>query len=99
MGVFLFVRWLHLFLVTLLGMAAADLYDVLDHAVVGAFFALSVVLSATYYVLVERCFTAFRRLQPRLCSYYDPYFWWHERLWKVPSDAYLQVFHGTPYKN
>ena len=28
-----------------------------------------------------------------------PYFWWHERLWKVPSDAYLQVFNGTPFKN
>ena len=99
MGVFLFVRWLHLFLVTLLGMAAADLYDVLDHAVAGAFFVLSVVLSAAYYILVERCFTAFRRLKPRVCSYYDPYFWWHERLWKVPSDTYLQVFNGTPFKN
>ena len=99
MGVFLFVRWLHLFLVTLLGMAAADLYEVLDHAVVGAFLALSVVLSAAYYILVERCFTAFRRLRPRLCSYYEPYFWWHERLWKVPADTYLNVFNGTPFKN
>ena len=63
MGVFLFVRWLHLFLVTLLGMAAADLYEVLDHAVVGAFLALSVLLSAAYYILVERCFTAFRRAE------------------------------------
>jgi non-ribosomal peptide synthetase-like protein len=98
MGVFLFVRWLHLFLVTILGMAAADLYEVLDHAVVGAFLALSVLLSAVYYVLVERCFTAFRRLRPRLCSYYEPYFWWHERLWKVPADTYLNVFNGTPYK-
>ena len=99
MGVFLLVRWLHLLLVTLLGMAAADLYDVLDHAVVAAFFALSVVVSAAYHILVERCFTAFRRLKPRLCSYYDPYFWWHERLWKVPSDKYLHVFNGTPFKN
>jgi non-ribosomal peptide synthetase-like protein len=99
MGVFLFVRWFHLFLVTLLGMIAADLYGVLEHAVVGAFFVLSVLLTAAYYVLVERCFTAFRPLFPRLCSYYDPNFWRHERLWKVPSDAYLQVFNGTPFKN
>jgi non-ribosomal peptide synthetase-like protein len=99
MGVFLFVRWLHLLLVTVLGMAAADLYEELDHAVVGAFFALSVVVSAVYYILVERCFTAFRRLKPRLCSYYEPYFWWHERLWKVPADTYLHVFNGTPFKN
>ena len=99
MGVFLFVRWLHLFLVTLLGMAAAGLYEVLDHAVVGAFLALSFLLSAVYYVLVERCFTAFRTLKPRLCSYYEPYFWWHERLWKVPADTYLNAFNGTPFKN
>jgi non-ribosomal peptide synthetase-like protein len=33
-----------------------------------------------------------------LCSIYDPYFWWHERLWKVP-DEYLNVFNGTPFKN
>ena len=99
MVVLLFVRWLHFFLATLLGMAAADLYDVYSHAVIGAFFALNVLLSAVYYVIVERCFTAFRRLKPKLCSNYDPYFWWHERLWKVPSDAYLQLFNGTPFKN
>ena len=39
------------------------------------------------------------RLKPRLCSYYEPYFWWHERLWKVPADTYLNVFNGTPFKN
>jgi non-ribosomal peptide synthetase-like protein len=99
MVVLLFVRWLHFFLATLLGIAAADLYDVYSHAVIGAFFALTVLLSAVYYVIVERCFTAFRRLKPKLCSNYDPYFWWHERLWKVPSDAYLQLFNGTPFKN
>ncbi len=99
MGVLLAVRWLHFFMATLLGMAAADLYDVYSHAVVGAFFAVNVLLSAVYYVIVERCFTAFRPLKPQLCSNYDPYFWWHERLWKVPSDAYLQIFNGTPFKN
>ena len=36
-----------------------------------------------YSVLVERLCTGFRRLQPRFCSIYDPYFWRHERLWKV----------------
>lgn len=99
MGVLLFVRWLHVFLLTVLGMAAFDFSDAFAHAVIGAFFALSVVVTAFYYVLVERCFTAFRALKPKLCSNYDPYFWWHERLWKVPSDAYLQVFNGTPFKN
>jgi non-ribosomal peptide synthetase-like protein len=47
---------------------------------------------------VERAIVAFRGLRPQLCSIYDPYFWWHERLWKVP-DHYLNVFNGTPFKN
>ena len=25
----------------------------------------------------------FRRMSPQFCSIYDPYFWWHERLWKL----------------
>ncbi len=33
-----------------------------------------------------------------MCSIYDPYFRWHERLWKV-SDNHLVVFNGTPFKN
>ena len=32
---------------------------------VGAFFALSVLLSAVYNMIVERCFTAFRPLKPQ----------------------------------
>lgn len=54
--------------------------------------------TAGYYVLVERLVGGFRPLEPKLCSIYDPYFWWHERLWKVP-DTYIQVFNGTPFKN
>jgi non-ribosomal peptide synthetase-like protein len=99
MGVFLFVRWLHAFLLTVLGMASFDFYDAFAHVAIGAFFALGLVVTAIYFVLVERCFTAFRELQPRICSIYDPYFWWHERLWKVPETRSLEVFNGTPFKN
>ena len=74
MGVLLFVRWLHFFLATLLGMAAADLYDVYAHAVIGAFLALNVLLSAVYYVIVERCFTAFRPLKPTTLLQLRPVF-------------------------
>jgi len=99
MGVFLFVRWLYLFLISVLGLAAVDFYDVFAHVAIGAFFVLSLGVSALYWVLVERCFTAFRPLRPRFCSIYDGYFWWHERLWKVPSVTYFQAFNGTPFKN
>jgi non-ribosomal peptide synthetase-like protein len=51
-----------------------------------------------YYALVERCLEGFRPLQPTICSIYDPYFWLHERLWKVPALDYLHAFDGTPFK-
>jgi non-ribosomal peptide synthetase-like protein len=51
-----------------------------------------------YFVLVERAVTGFRPLRPRLCSIYQPDFWRHERFWKVPATAYLQIFNGTPFK-
>ena len=67
--------------------------------VMAAFLALGVLVTPVYFVLVERGLRAFRALQPQFCSIYDPYFWRHERLWKVPEEAYLHMFDGTPFKN
>ena len=64
-----------------------------------ALFALSLVVSAFYFALVERSLLRFRSLQAKYCSIYDPYFWRHERLWKVPAMEYLHAFDGTPFKN
>jgi non-ribosomal peptide synthetase-like protein len=98
MAIFLLLRWLHLFVLTVLGLVAVELYGGLDDLAVTACVVLGVVFTAAYFVLVERAIAAFRPLRPRLCSIYDPYFWWHERLWKVP-DTYLNAFNGTPFKN
>lgn len=46
-------------------------------------------------VLVERSVMGFRRLTPRFCSIYDPYFWRHERLWKLLA---VPPFAGTPLR-
>ncbi|MFF7352755.1 Pls/PosA family non-ribosomal peptide synthetase [Streptomyces filipinensis] len=97
MAVMLFARWLHTFALTLFGLASVDLYGVLGHVVIAGYLAVTLAFSTLYFVLVERCIAWFRGLRPRLCSIYDPYFWWHERLWKVP-DHYLNLFNGTPYK-
>lgn len=94
----LFVRWLHVFLLTLLALASVDLYGVIGHVVIAVYVALTLVLSTVYYILVERCLMSFRRLRPQLCSIYDRTFWLQERLWKVP-DHYLNVFNGTPFKS
>ncbi|MFJ3761443.1 Pls/PosA family non-ribosomal peptide synthetase [Streptomyces sp. NPDC090080] len=93
----LLVRWLHTFALTLFGLASVDLYGALGEVVIGGYLAFSLVFSTAYFVLVERWIGSFRPLRPRLCSIYDPYFWWHERLWKVP-DQYLNIFNGTPFK-
>ncbi|WP_353945418.1 Pls/PosA family non-ribosomal peptide synthetase [Streptomyces sp. HUAS MG91] len=100
MGLFLVLRWLHWFVISLLALAAFDLYDTYGGAAglfVGAAMALGLVFSTAYYVFIERLLCRFRPLQPRLCSIYDPYFWWHERLWKTP-DNHLAIFNGTPFK-
>ncbi|MGW4564852.1 Pls/PosA family non-ribosomal peptide synthetase [Streptomyces sp. NPDC004561] len=94
----LLVRWLHTFALTLFGLASVDLYGVAGHLVIAGYLALTLGFSTLYFVLVERCLGSFRALRPRLCSIYEPYFWWHERLWKVP-DHYLNIFNGTPYKS
>ncbi|WP_225859551.1 Pls/PosA family non-ribosomal peptide synthetase [Streptomyces albicerus] len=98
MGLFLLVRWLHFFVLTLLGLAVVDSYDALGHVMATVSLVLSLVFTAFYFVLVERAISGFRRLRPQLCSIYDRRFWLHERLWKVP-DTYLTVFNGTPFKN
>jgi non-ribosomal peptide synthetase-like protein len=98
-GVFLVARWLHVFLVTVFVLAAFDSYGGYAQALMAAFLALGVLVTPVYFVLVERGLRAFRPLQPKYCSIYDPYFWRHERLWKVPGEAYLHMFDGTPFKN
>ncbi|MFJ3306479.1 Pls/PosA family non-ribosomal peptide synthetase [Streptomyces sp. NPDC086549] len=97
MAFMLFVRWLYTFALTLFALQSAELYGWLGHVVIAGYLAGTLAFTALYYVLLERCITSFRALSPKLCSIYDPYFWWHERLWKVP-DRHLNVFNGTPFK-
>ncbi|WP_328726204.1 Pls/PosA family non-ribosomal peptide synthetase [Streptomyces sp. NBC_00259] len=94
----LFVRWLHVFALTLFGLATLDMYGVFGQLMIAVYLAATLAFSAVYFTMMERWITKFRSLQPQLCSIYDPYFWWHERLWKVPEE-YLNLFNGTPYKS
>ncbi|MCQ4210969.1 Pls/PosA family non-ribosomal peptide synthetase [Streptomyces longispororuber] len=98
MGLHLFLRWLHWFALTVIAFAMFDLYEVAGGILVGASLMLGLAFTTGYYILLERLICRFRPLQPQLCSIYDPYFRWHERLWKV-SDNHLVVFNGTPFKN
>jgi non-ribosomal peptide synthetase-like protein len=99
-GIFLFTRWLGVFLVVLIDLAALELfYDVFAHTLMALLFALSAVVAAVYYALVERCLEALGPPPPAICSIYDPGFWWVERVWKLHPIHFLHLFDGTPFKN
>src|SRR2546421_7208615 len=58
-GIFLFTRWVGVFLFALFYLAALELfYDLWAHTVMAVLFALSAVVAAIYDALVARCFYA-----------------------------------------
>lgn len=97
-GLFLATRWCGFFLVVLLDLLALDLHGQLGHVLMASLFALSLVVSVVFYALTDRVFAGFRSLRPTYCSIYDPYFWLHERLWKIPAMEQFHLFDGTPFK-
>ncbi|MDQ3763727.1 MAG: phosphopantetheine-binding protein [Actinomycetota bacterium] len=99
MGLYLLVRWIFFFGVTLLAMGAVDLYQSFGASVIVLTNVLILLFSVVYFVLVDRAVRSFQALRPQGCSIYELAFWRHERFWKVCADEYLQVFNGTPFKN
>src|SRR5262245_11309297 len=97
-GLFLFTRWVGVFLSAVLWLAAFELYDVLPRAMSAVLFALPVVVSAVYFSLLHRVIEALHPVEPVVCSIYDPRFWFQERLWKVQPIHLLHAFDGTPFK-
>jgi non-ribosomal peptide synthetase-like protein len=95
-GLYLLSRWFFVFAVTVVAWGAANLYDAIGAPVIALAYLLVLVFGVLYFSLVERAATAFRALQPRYCSIYDPYFWWHERFWKLAWQPL--ILGGTPFK-
>jgi non-ribosomal peptide synthetase-like protein len=99
-GIFVFSRWLGVFLVAVIDLVALELFkDVLAHTIMAVLLALSGVVAVVYYALVERCVEALGPPPPTICSIYDPAFWQVERVWKVHPIHFLHIFDGTPFKN
>jgi non-ribosomal peptide synthetase-like protein len=99
MALFLFMRWVHLLGIVLLAVGAADLYHGIGVGAVAADLLASLLFTYVYFCFVERAILRFRSLTPRSCSIYDPYFWWHERFWKLVIPDFDQILAGTPFKN
>lgn len=98
-GLFLFTRWVGVFLLALFYLPAIELYDVLPHVVSAVLFAFSIVITAVYFSVLHRCVEALHPMRPTICSIYHPDFWSAERLWKMNPIHYLHAFDGTPFKN
>jgi len=67
-----------------------------------ALFAAGAVITAAailFFTLIERATLGFKRLEPKIVTIYDPYFWSHERHWKLSDSPIMQLFAGTPFKN
>ena len=97
-GWYLLVRWFYVFGLSLIALLLAGSGGRATVLSTTAMVPLDVAFTVGYFVLVDRAVTRFRRLQPQYCSIYQPAFWRHERFWKVPALAYIQMFNGTPYK-
>ncbi|WP_433297960.1 Pls/PosA family non-ribosomal peptide synthetase [Pseudonocardia sp. CA-142604] len=99
MGLYLLVRWFYVFAIVTVGAVAAELYHVFGPSIVAIANLLVLLTGVAFFVLVERGVRRLQALRPDGCSIYDRSFWRHERFWKVPATAYLQIFNGTPFKS
>jgi non-ribosomal peptide synthetase-like protein len=100
MGLFLLSEWPLSLLITLLFFGAGGLSRTLGVSMFALALMLTLVVRTGYHMLVERASTLFQVLQPQQCSIYDPYFWYHERYWKLMVlRNHLTVLDGTPFKS
>ena len=99
MALVMLVRWLNLSLAMIIMFAALDLSDQFGFLAVSASFVVVLLISLLVPSGIEHIVTRSGRLQPQLCSIYYPYFWWHERYWKLQMPSrQLGILDGTPFK-
>ena len=96
MALFLLAQWLRTYILLLIALGAVNLQTRIGTTAIAGGILLSATFTFGYTVLTERLSTGFRALRPRICSIYDPYFWWHERYWKLSIQP--QILNGTPFK-
>lgn len=96
MVLFLASKWFLFFATMLIAAVASSYYQVGGVLAVALAMLVFLVFRVLFTVVLERSVLGFRRLKPQYCSIYDPYFWHHERLWKLLATP---PFHGTPFKS
>jgi non-ribosomal peptide synthetase-like protein len=97
-SVYLVSRFMAFFAAVVLWCAALAYYDSYGvFALLGATIAITAA-SIVFFVLLERASLRFRRLEPKIVTIYDRYFWTHERHWKLSESPITQLFSGTPFR-
>lgn len=97
-GLFLAIHWVTLFLTLVVWDRALNYYSEYGVWSLCAAFVSMVLGSVVYYAFIERASTGFKGLEPRVATIYDPYFWSHERHWKLSDTPIMSYFAGTPFR-
>jgi len=95
---FLASQWFMLYVTLRIWDAALDLYFEWGATALFAATVVTSIFAVVYYALLERASLGFGRLQPRIATIYDPYFWSHERHWKLSDSPVTRLFPGTPFR-
>jgi non-ribosomal peptide synthetase-like protein len=99
MALLMLVRWLNISLAMIIMFAALELSDQFGFLALSASFVVMLLVGLLVPSGIEHIVTRSRGLQPQLCSIYNPYFWWHERYWKLQIQSrYMTILDGTPFK-
>jgi non-ribosomal peptide synthetase-like protein len=98
-SLFLLCRWMVFFAALAVSTVAIAWYETLG--VFALFGAVAAIATGylVFFVALERTSLGFQRLVPKLASIYDPYFWFHERHWKLSDSPITSWFAGTPFRN
>ena len=99
MGLLMLVRWFNASLALLVLMSGLEFYDQFGFLALSASYVVMLAVGVLVPAGIEHIVTRFRALRPQKCSIYNPYFWWHERYWKLQIQSrYVDIFGGTPFK-
>ncbi|OZM79357.1 Pls/PosA family non-ribosomal peptide synthetase [Pseudonocardia sp. MH-G8] len=96
-GLHLLVRWVLTFALTVVALAATDLFARLGEWSIVLAGLVVLLFTVGYEVVVERASTGFRGVRPTYCSIYERDFWRIERFYKMHAKAGA-VLNGTPFK-
>jgi non-ribosomal peptide synthetase-like protein len=96
---YLSLLWFYFLIMNLFAYCGVVVYQSYGTLGVMAVIAAAILASIKYFVITDRIGRGFRKLEPRACSMYEPYFWnMIERYWKVSYSELQRLFTGTPFK-